>query len=363
MWLEELAREAWYSHNPGGVAAFLSFALRPVAAIYAAAVQIRNNRYLKSKSLRNRFDIPVICLGNITLGGSGKTPSTIFIAKTLVREGIKSAVISRGYRGTMEGRVATVSDGENILLPAREAGDEPVMIAEKLPGVPVIIGASRSDAVRHVQSHFDVDCVVLDDGLQHLALYRDLDILCINGELGLGNGLVFPAGPLREKLTGVSRAQLCLVNHFGKYSENIEKDLRSAGFTGHLVHVEYKISEYKDLQGNQIEKNTFDNKCCSAFASVAHPEIFFRLLKSEGLNIQQNVAYSDHYQYKIEDIRRFSSLAKEKGIEYYVTTEKDGVKLPDGGRDIEVPVLTAKIAPQTTREDEKLILDILKGAL
>lgn len=362
MWLETLAREAWYSHNPGGIARFLSFVLRPIAALYAAGMQFRNSRYQKSKSLCTDFDVTIISVGNIALGGSGKTPTTIFIARLLRKEGIKAAVISRGYRGSMEGATATVSDGKTILLTAKEAGDEPIMMAGKLPGIPIIIGASRVEAVRFALDHFDVECIVLDDAFQHLAISRNLDVLCINGDLGLGNGRVFPSGPLRERLTGVSRAQLCLINHYGEYSQDIEWTLRNVGFEGLVVPVKYKLSTLLDASGERVETEYLKNKKGAAFASIAHPETFFNLLKSEGLNIQQNIAFSDHYQYKIEDFQRLSSLAKKKGFEYYVTTEKDGVKLPDHEREIKIPVLAAVVEPHTTTEDAKVILDIIKGA-
>ena len=364
MRIEALARNAWYAKAPSALAAFVSRLLAPVSFLYALIMRIRRRRYRTSPGRSVRLAIPVISAGNVTVGGSGKTPTAILLAMMVRDLGRKPVILSRGYKGALEGKVAVVSDGARILLTSVQAGDEPVMMARKNPDIPVVIGASRVDAAKRAREQLGADCLILDDGFQHMALARDLNILCINAELGVGNGQVFPSGPLREPLAASRDADLCLINGYGKERPKLEADLRSAGFAGSFVRVTYTICRFASLdQKIQMDPGELRGKKVLAFSALAHPSPFFNSLESFGLSVVEQRTYPDHYPYPIQQLDRLAQLAKVKGIEYYVTTEKDAVKLAESDYDFQAPVLAAVLMPLLENGDRQRLVDALKGVM
>ena len=326
MWPEALARNAWYARSPGFWASSLSTGLIPVSLLYAAIMKARRQRYLSNPSLSIRINLPVICVGNLTLGGSGKTPTTLLIARLLMDAGKNPAIISRGYRGTMEGRVVVVSDGRTIFHTPREVGDEPVMMARRLGNVPVLIGAKRTDAAKKAIDLGGVDCLVLDDAYQHLSIARDLNILCVAGERGFGNGRSFPSGPLREPLGAAAAAQLCLVNHYGPVREGIEDQLRDYGFAGRYIEVPYTLSRFESLADQTIvETEQLREKPVVAFCSIAHAQTFFSSLQACGIRIVARLAFADHHVYSPQDIAQIGQLAKGQAFELFEERQALGV--------------------------------------
>ncbi|MBW1824898.1 MAG: tetraacyldisaccharide 4'-kinase, partial [Deltaproteobacteria bacterium] len=190
---------------------FLLFPLYLIALFYRLLIQLRHTSY-KTGVLKS-YSLPclVISVGNVTMGGTGKTPMVIYLAQVFKEKGMKTAVLSRGYKGKSPEKVAMVSNGERILLNARDAGDEPFLLSKALPGIPVIIGRDRVLSGQYALEHFSPETILLDDGFQHLKLKRDVDILLIDLQYGFGNGHLLPRGILREPLNNLNRAHLFLL--------------------------------------------------------------------------------------------------------------------------------------------------------
>ncbi|MEC7641737.1 MAG: tetraacyldisaccharide 4'-kinase, partial [Nitrospinota bacterium] len=192
------------------------FLLRAVSIIYKTLLIIRLWCYRSGVLRTRKLDCRVISVGNLTLGGVGKTPMVMMIAEALRRQGRKPAILSRGYKGNSLDAVNVVCDGERILLSSEMAGDEAVMMARRLKNIPILTGSNRYLTGQHALRHLDADTLILDDGFQHLCLYRDLNILLLDHRHPFGNGALFPAGDLREPVDEIRRAHiLCITRHVG----------------------------------------------------------------------------------------------------------------------------------------------------
>ncbi|MCF8080795.1 MAG: tetraacyldisaccharide 4'-kinase, partial [Desulfobacterales bacterium] len=175
-------------------------ALGAAAAVYGGAMALRAECYRRGVFASHRCSCPVVSVGNLTIGGTGKTPMVVYLARRLVAAGKRPAVVSRGYRGASETTGGIVSDTSRILLPAEAAGDEPWLIANLLKGVPVVVGKDRCRAARIAQRAFSPDVILMDDGFQHLRMRRSLDLLLLDAAHPFGNGRIFPRGTLREPI-------------------------------------------------------------------------------------------------------------------------------------------------------------------
>lgn len=358
-----LANKSWYSDRPPWWLRLISILLIPISCIYALVMYLRRRFFYKNLKRSYNAPVPVISVGNLTLGGSSKTPVVAFLAKMLFKKGNKVGVLCRGYQGSLEGQFAVVSDGNKIHLNPGQAGDEPAMLAGQLEGIKVFIGADRAEAAKIIADQYDIDCILLDDGFQHLALARDVDVICVNGALGFGNKRVFPSGPLREPLSSCKDARIVFINSYTEMKESIKIELNSAGFRGDVFKVPFKTRIFRKIEGKEVLISDFKDKKGIAFCSVAHPDSFFSSLQSAGFNIDQTIEYPDHYSYTSGDIDFLSQLAKEKGLHYYVTTEKDAVKLVDMGLDFIAPLLVSEVFPDMNAEDiirlENLLQEVL----
>jgi tetraacyldisaccharide 4'-kinase len=274
-----------------------------------------------------RLSRPAVSVGNITWGGTGKTPVVIALANELSKSGMKVAVLTRGYfRKERSEKSLVVSDGKNILADIEEAGDEPFLIADKLRGCAVISGPDRILSSQVAADLFNPDIFILDDGFQHWKIERDADIVCINALNPFGNGLLIPAGILREGLGSLKRADEIIITNADIVREEQVKD------------IEYKISQHSDVKplkakynasivykmatGELVAAAGFAGKPVTALSAVGENDSFKRLLERCGLQVEQHFAFRDHHWYNGE------SLAKIFGAGRPVfTTEKDAVKL------------------------------------
>ena len=200
--LEEMLKEIWEGERTAGASVAVASALRLLSLPYGAAVALRNHLYDRELLRTAKLPCPVVSVGNLTVGGTGKTPTVILLAALLKEHGHRPAVLSRGYGGHAKASVNVVSDGNRILLGWREAGDEPVLIAGALPGVPVLTGPKRFLTGRAAVERFGADVLILDDAFQHRSLFRDIDIVLIDAARPFGNGFLLPRGPLREPPRG-----------------------------------------------------------------------------------------------------------------------------------------------------------------
>ena len=326
------------------------FLLAVLSLVYNIIVRVRNFLYDKKLLPIKRIETRVICVGNITAGGTGKTPLVEKIARHFAEFGQKPVVISRGYKAEAD-RPALVSNGEEILLGPRQAGDEAYMLAKKLPGIPVIIGRDRFKAGQLACRKFAPEIVILDDGFQHRRLHRDRDMVVLDCLHPFGYQYLLPRGLLREPLTAFGRAQNIILNGSQNISEkkvkNLQKEIKnynrdmeifcanySARSLKHplslfekgedkkernsrVANSNYKVPELKELKGRQV----------MAIAGIGNPPSFKKSLQKLGARVKQSWFFPDHYHYTAGDFEKIARKASEKGIKWLLVTEKDAVKL------------------------------------
>jgi tetraacyldisaccharide 4'-kinase len=304
------------------------FPLYLLSLLYGWAVRLRTHVYRVGLCSVRRLPCPVISVGNITVGGTGKTPLVMALVQGLTKHGIPVAVLTRGYRSRGSSG-SLVSDGEKVLLSPEESGDEPTLMAKTLKGVPVLIGKDRFRNGQHALQRFGVRGFVLDDGFQHIELYRDLDILLIDASLGFGDHHLLPRGILREPLDHLRRAHIFILTKVEspETCKPIEALLRQVHASPIIFHSHYEPLGLWGPQGEWSDVQTLKGKKILALSAVANPRSFASLLRRSGAEVVTEEAYPDHHSYTSQDV--VSITQKAKGTEWIVTTEKDMVKLED----------------------------------
>ena len=236
-----------------------------------------------------KFNIPVLCVGNIYIGGTGKTPLSLLIAEELKSQGKKPVIVKKFYKGHKD---------EHLLIKKR--------------GVPLILEKDRTDSLKLAEKEFDL--AILDDGFQDYKIIKDLNVLCFHSNQLIGNGYIFPSGPLRESLSAINRAQIVVIN--GEKNLTFENKLKKINSKVNIFYSKYKLTNQKD----------FNNKKIVAFAGIGNPENFFNLLIESGLNIKKTISFPDHYDFNKEEILEI--IEKAKKLNYTVlTTEKDFLRI------------------------------------
>jgi tetraacyldisaccharide 4'-kinase len=292
---------------------------------YALIMKFRSSAYSLSVLRTTTLPKPVVSVGNITVGGTGKTPVTAWIAAYLQGKGKRVAVLSRGYGGSLEGTVAVVSDGVKRTLSPVEAGDEPCLLADNLPGLIVVIGSSRYEAGCLAIERFNPDIFILDDGFQHLNLKRDLNILLLDAKKPFGNGSVFPAGTMREPSSATDRADLIVYTRAGRSSNTAKMVSENSP----VVRCEHSLSGFKRLSGEGIRSfEELNGLKGLAFAGIADPMQFFDSLEKCGVQLVATLAFPDHTDYGEEEIAAIAKLKRSSRADYLITTAKDAVKVP-----------------------------------
>jgi tetraacyldisaccharide 4'-kinase len=302
---------------------FLSF-------FYGAGVRLRIVLYRWGIFRTHTLPCKVVSVGNLTMGGTGKTPFVALLAEMMQSKGIRTAILSRGYKGSFAGPFGVVSDGRTILMDVRQAGDEPFFLANKLKGIPVFIGGERRHSGRAAVDQFQVRTVILDDGFQHLSLKRDLNLLLIDSRTPLGNGWLFPRGALREPPEQATRADAVILTKADR-SDNIEKlkekFIRWASDCP-VFAVRYAPIAILDKEHERVlPLETLRERKTLAFTGIANPLSFRRTLEDLGTRIAGFRTFPDHYWYKPDDFSGLLREGKERGVAALVTTEKDEVRL------------------------------------
>lgn len=288
----------------------------------------RNNIFLQSHQLPQ----PVISVGNLTLGGTGKTPMVRYVVRLLLERGLRPAIVSRGYGGKAAAKVNVVADGTRTLLVPEMAGDEPFMLAEALPGVPVLTGPERARVAKHAIDVFGVNIIVMDDGFQHLAVRRDLDLVLFSAGTFLGNGRVFPGGELREPLSALERAHAFVVTGVDRNNcsevDEFQRQLQEKFPKTPLFIGEYHPSGiWHSAQEQGITPAEARNMQLFAFAGIANPDSFRQTLRQENFLLVGFKGFRDHHSYTAQDVAALVAAAKASGARALITTEKDFVKL------------------------------------
>lgn len=325
---ERLARafeRIWYGHSP------VVWLLLPLSLVYRFVFAA--HRAWRARGQRSRPGVPVVVIGNLAVGGTGKTPLVVWLARALREHGLSPGIVSRGYRGRVgsEPRRVTVHDDP------REVGDEPLLLARNA-GCPVAVCTDRRAAVRYLESQDRVDVILTDDGLQHHALARNCEIAVVDGQRGLGNGFCLPAGPLREPVQRLDRVDAVVVNGHGWSC--------SGAITGEL-----DVTRVERLDGTEArEIRSFRGERVHAFAAIGNPRRFFDLLLRYGLIVIEH-AKMDHADISYEELRA-------AGASTVMMTEKDAVKL---GRDAPGNVWCVKVAYVFERSAaERLMAAVLR---
>ncbi|MBV5339509.1 MAG: tetraacyldisaccharide 4'-kinase [Deltaproteobacteria bacterium] len=297
--------------------------LAPLGMVYSLIQKLRATLYRIGMLKSHRLPCPVISIGNITVGGTGKTPVTAYIARLLLKQGYKVAVLSRGYGGSLEGQCVVVSDGVTVMLGPRECGDEPYLLASTVPGLMVVIGTDRYAAGQLAMQQLVPDIFLLDDGFQHLRLMRDLNILLLDSSRPFGNGWTLPAGLLREPAAAAKRADLVILTRCseGTTATPLVSGKPAFAASHRLVDV------LPLLGGDPVPLAALQGPKFLAFAGIAQPEFFFSALRDRGINVVRTLPFPDHADYDHESLEAIRAALRSSGAEYAITTEKDGVKL------------------------------------
>ena len=335
-------RRVWQGQGSPMMRGLLSAA----ACAYRGALAAREACYRAGFFSTRRLPVPVISIGNLTLGGSGKTPLAALVATALADLGAGPAVISRGYGRRTRG-VRVVADRAGVRLTARDAGDEPRLLAEQLPGMPVVVGENRYEAGRVAVERCGADALVLDDGFQHRSLAKDLEIVAVEGALPWGNGRLFPRGVLREPMSALRRAHVVVVTNSTHQAaiENIARSLRHHGSHAAVLTGSYRAEALRrEGDGAPRSPAGLAGRRVVALAGLASPAGFVTTLAGLGATVAELVAFPDHHPYTEADLERVRSSARRAGVSCVVTTEKDWMRLREVPRpDIELWVLSVRL--------------------
>lgn len=274
----------------------ISKLLQPVGWLYGALTQLRLKLHTAPK-----VDVPVICVGNITAGGTGKTPVSIALAKMLETEMFHPFFVTRGYGGKLQGVMVN-----NKKHAAQEVGDEPLLLSKQAP---VVVNANRYEGAKLAIKE-GADIIIMDDGFQNPSLHKDLSFLVFDGHYGIGNGKIIPAGPLRETFAdGTKRADALII--LGKDNHHLAERSGLPVFFGHTEPAQTAMSNPNIL----------------AFAGIGHPQKFYHTLTKQGFNVVKTVDFPDHHFYNKRELENLVREAQKLNAEIY-TTSKDFVKIP-----------------------------------
>lgn len=298
---------------------------------YGAVARLRALLYYWGWFAQRRLPVPVVSVGNLTLGGTGKTPVVIQLVEWLLAQGARVAILSRGYRRTSTDPYLLVSNGEQLLVGPNEAGDEPFLMAQRCPRAIVAVGADRYELGCWVLDRFPVDCLILDDGFQHLGLYREVNLLLVDATDAEGLAALVPAGRLREPLQAAARASAIVVTRADVPAQVTEVSQRLQDVIGPMpdpIQVRFRPESFWSVVSGASQPLSWSKgKTALLCSGVGHAGSFRTLVESIGVTVLDEVVYVDHHAYTSEDVERLRARATALQAELVVTTEKDACKL------------------------------------
>lgn len=310
-------------------------ALLPASLLYRAGLAVYLSVYASGLRKRHRLPVPVISVGNLTFGGTGKTPAVIELCRILRDQHRRVVVLSRGHGGKARGSLV-VSDTERTLCTASEAGDEPVMLANALPGTPVLVDKDRRRSGELACSSFKPDVVVLDDGLQYWQLERDINVLVMDAERPFGSGFVMPMGDLREPASGLRRADVIFLGNADGLAkqdrERLDRRLSSMSGGSEVFVCRRSPVSVVEIGSDKIQPAVWlRGRRAVAFCGIGRPGLFFEGLEELGTQVMECLAFPDHHAYSEDDLSRIARSKAERRADLVVTTEKDAARLQESG--------------------------------
>lgn len=348
--LEEFALEVVNDRRRGKRAVAFKIFLRLLSFVFAGLVHLRfflyRNRILKDQPL----GCLVVVVGNLTVGGTGKTPVVEKFARSLHNRGRKVAILSRGYKSKDLGKEGLgerlwriyvkggeaplpkiVSDGKQVLLDSELAGDEPYMLAKNLPGVVVLVDKDRVKSGFYAIKHFGCDTLILDDGMQYLPLKGRLNLLLVDKSNPFGNGNLLPRGVLREPIRHLKRASyVFLTKSDGRPDPELEKLIQKHNPGVDIIECVHRPQYLQEVNGTKRrELAELKNRRIGAFSGIAVPQSFEGFLRTLGANLLYTRRFMDHHRFDANELHEIVDEAKAAGLEFIVTTEKDAVRIPD----------------------------------
>ncbi|MBK1878626.1 tetraacyldisaccharide 4'-kinase [Pelagicoccus mobilis] len=348
--LEEFAVEVVNDRRRGKRAVAFKIFLRALSMIYASLIHLRfflyGNRILKDQPL----GCLVVVVGNLTVGGTGKTPVVEKFARSLHNRGRKVAILSRGYKskdirkegfgdklwrtyvtGGEPPPPKVVSDGQRLLLDSEHAGDEPFMLAKNLPGVVVLVDKDRVKSGSYAIRKFGCDTLILDDGMQYLPLKGRLNLLLVDKSNPFGNGKMLPRGILREPIRHLKRASyVFLTKSDGRPDPELDALIQKHNPGVDVIECAHRPQFLQEVNGEgRLELSELKNRRIGAFSGIAVPQSFEGFLRNFGANLLYTRRFMDHHRFDANELLEIVDEAKAAGLDFIVTTEKDAVRIPD----------------------------------
>lgn len=308
---------------------FVKISLLPFSILYGLIIYIRNKLYdWRIFKIRQLSGIRCISVGNITTGGTGKTPAAEYLAKIFLAKGKKVSILSRGYRRKSKGTLV-VSDGHQIMVDYQQSGDEPWLLARNLTGVPVVVESDRFKGGMFIRDTFHPDVLILDDAFQHRRIKRNVDIVLIDSTKGLEHDVLLPAGSLREALSGLKRSDIILLTRVDQAKEtssprNIIKKFTDAPIF-ETIHQPVSLSELNGALEFSID--IIKNKKVAIFSGIGNPEAFRNTILKLEAQVVSVTTFFDHHNYSQADVGQIQKNAADSGALWIITTEKDAVRL------------------------------------
>ena len=342
----------------------LRILLMPLCGLYSAIVYARNFCFEVGICKQKKLPCTVISIGNIVIGGTGKTPTVAAIAKLLQRTGSNVAVLLRGYKRQSTEKILFVSDGKNHLCSRDKSGDEADMLAHQLADIPIIVGKQRYLSGEAAIDQYKSSVIILDDGFQHRQLARDLDILTIDATNPYGTGSLLPIGTLREQKSSIKRADIIILTHTDVTETNIEQLKTALNELAPNIPILETIHKPTSLYRlNQADKNVtiplnnLSGKRLLAVCGIGNPNPFVRTLENHNPEIVELLAFPDHHVYTESDIQQIKHQMVQCEAKWIITTQKDEHKLTSLNTDLPILVLAIELV---FTEGVEVLLDKLQ---
>jgi tetraacyldisaccharide 4'-kinase len=352
--VEIFATDVLYDRKKSFGTVCVAVTLLPLSFLFALIVKLRHLLYAKRIFTSDALGCPVIVVGNLTVGGTGKTPVVEKIARELNERGRKVAILSRGYKSKGEPQWKAfirwmthrnepppkiVSNGKSVLLDSEVAGDEPFMLAKNLPGVVVFVDKNRVKAGHYAINKFGVDIIILDDGFQYLPLRGHVNLLLIDKTNPFGNKYLLPRGILREPISQIRRASYVLLTKSGNvYNDSIVDTIKSYNPNAKIIECAHFPRNLSVIHGNEVNPiNILAGKKIMAFSGIASPDGFENFLLQNGSEIVYRKRFVDHHRFSKNELENIFNIACARGAAFAITTEKDAVRIP---KEFEPPIPT-----------------------